>query len=517
MMNEENFKMCKNYSITIISTEEQEKREAAAKASSAYNQVAFSYDQQDQQPQEIGPKIDESAINNTESDEEAKFIPIESLQIPPDMELPPTVKLNQIIEKTAKFISTQGAQMEILLKTKQAANPQFNFLNHDGQYNPYYRHILLMMKNNTYPWHELSTTSETENSDEKSIENASENGNSTATNGVSTTTTTNTSPVFIPKMQYKPSAECTYTQIISKITKAPISELEKKSDEQQSESKKKKVEALGLLQNYNSSDDSNSDDDDNDDNNDEGEKTTFSIPPEIQVTIDKTALYVAKNGIEFERKLIDKQSQMFCFLKEDNEFHAYYKTKVKQNISALNIQIEPPEAPKIATILKEQAEEAAKKMPKAPPPPICFSIKAKQEKSPKLAKSSAMMASSNSDDEQKEEEENKKKNFPDCPSPPKISEVEEELERQVDIVNAEREEKLAKEKLSDKLFVSARERLGMLPKDKMLQIERKKKLMMFLSEKIKGEMRKVLCNKFNNYFSFLLSLQKRIEWKFFKR
>jgi Surp module len=197
-------------------------------------------------------------------------------------------------------------------------------------------------------------------------------------------------------------------------------------------------------------------------------------------------LYVAKNGIEFERKLIDKQSQMFSFLKEDNEFHAYYKTKVKQNISSLNIQTEPPEAPKIAPLLKEKEEEAVKKMPKAPPPPICFSIKAKQEKSPKLAKSSAMMASSNSDEEQKE-----KKSYPDCPSPPKISEVEEELERQVDIVNAEREEKLAKERLSDKLLISARERLGMLPKEKMLQIERKKKLMMFISEKIKSKMRKV--------------------------
>jgi hypothetical protein len=461
----------------LFSSEEQEKREAAAKLS-AYSQVAFSYDQ-DQQPQEIGPKI-ESAINNAENDEEAKFVPIESLQIPSDMMLPPTIKLNQIIEKTAKFISTQGAQMEILLKTKQAGNPQFNFLNHDGQYNPYYRHILMLMKNNTYPWQEMSTT-ETENSDEKSIENAGENGNSTAMNGDSSTT--HTSPVFIPKIQYKPSAECTYTQIISKITKAPISELEKKSDEQQSEGKKKKVAALGLLQNYNSSDDSNSDDDEGED----CETKKFSIPPEIQVTIDKTALYVAKNGIEFERKLIDKQSEMFSFLKEDNEFHVYYKTKVKQNISALNIQREPPEAPKIAPLLKEQLEEAAKKMPKAPPPPICFSIKAKQDKSPKLAKTSAMMTSCNSDDEEN-------KNLPDCPSPPKIkiSDVEEELERQVDIVNAEREEKLAKEKLSDKLFVSARERLGLLPKDKMLQIERKKKLMMFISEKIKGEIGKVL-------------------------
>lgn len=59
---------------------------------------------------------------------------------------PTTVKQNARIEKTAFFISQQGAQMEILLKAKQAGNPQFDFLSHDSSLHSYYRHILMAIK-----------------------------------------------------------------------------------------------------------------------------------------------------------------------------------------------------------------------------------------------------------------------------------------------------------------------------------------------------------------------------------
>lgn len=63
---------------------------------------------------------------------------------------PDSVKLNAIIEKTALFISQQGAQMEILLKMKQANNPQFQFLSFDSQLHPYYRHLLMAIKTGRY-------------------------------------------------------------------------------------------------------------------------------------------------------------------------------------------------------------------------------------------------------------------------------------------------------------------------------------------------------------------------------
>ena len=127
-------------------------------------------------------------------------------------------------------------------------------------------------------------------------------------------------------------------------------------------------------------------------------------------------------------------------------------------------------------------------MPKVPPPLVSFTIKSKEE-FPPLKKSTTKLI--NSDDETQDKNKTSSVtvsvSVTDAPSPPRITvEVEEELERQVDIVNADREEKLAKERLSDKLLNAAREKLGMLPKVKMLQIERKKRAMMFLNQ-IKGK------------------------------
>lgn len=64
---------------------------------------------------------------------------------------PETTKKQAIIEKTALFISTQGPQMEILIKAKQANNPLFDFLNQSGRLNPFYKHTLQAMKDGNYP------------------------------------------------------------------------------------------------------------------------------------------------------------------------------------------------------------------------------------------------------------------------------------------------------------------------------------------------------------------------------
>lgn len=48
------------------------------------------------------------------------------------------------------FISKEGPQMEILLKTKQANNPQFSFMNQDDPLYRYYRHVLMAIKTGRY-------------------------------------------------------------------------------------------------------------------------------------------------------------------------------------------------------------------------------------------------------------------------------------------------------------------------------------------------------------------------------
>jgi hypothetical protein len=40
--------------------------------------------------------------------------------------------------------------MEIVLKTKQSNNPQFDFLKYDHYLNPYYRHLIIMIKSGKY-------------------------------------------------------------------------------------------------------------------------------------------------------------------------------------------------------------------------------------------------------------------------------------------------------------------------------------------------------------------------------
>ena len=412
--------------------------------------------------------------NENEESDDTPFMPTENLNLPSDMEYPNTVKLNQIIEKTAKFISSQGPQMEILLKTKQSSNPQFEFLNHNGQYNSYYKHILFMMKNNTYPWQNSKTN-----------ENSSMDDNSNTNDSKYESEEVEMAPtIIIPKMQFKPSADCAYTQLISKITKAPISELERKQVE---EEKRKQIVAnpdpskiiggsLSLVASYNSESET-------DHEEDETEKEYKGpIPPsEIQIVIDKTATYVAKNGHEFEQKLIFKQDPRFQFLHENNEYNLYYKMKVKSlqpSIQSSNsINIVPSTATSSTKIIEAPKKEEIV-LPKPPPAPVSFSIKTKEERPP--LKSTSM---ENSDDDSKENCHNV---IPQAPSPPRITTtIEEELELQVDIIATEREEKLAKERLNDKLLNAAREKLGMLPKEKMLQIERKKKAMMFINQ-IKG-------------------------------
>lgn len=64
---------------------------------------------------------------------------------------PETQKQNAIIEKTAKFIASQGAQMEILIKAKQGDNVQFQFLNKDSSLHPYYSTLIGLVKSGKWP------------------------------------------------------------------------------------------------------------------------------------------------------------------------------------------------------------------------------------------------------------------------------------------------------------------------------------------------------------------------------
>lgn len=179
----------------------------------------------------------------------------------------------------------------------------------------------------------------------------------------------------MPAVKYKPSADCAYTQLISKIKGVPIKSGEEAinsiANHQNTETiPKTNVEvkrissALMLAQYYNS----DSEDDEHDNNGDsngcetdgkqclnkkqpirdsEGNSSTIpiigdesSIPPEVllppselRVIIDKTANYVLKNGKDFEDILRAKNEQRFSFLQYKDPYHKYYTYKVTGAVS----------------------------------------------------------------------------------------------------------------------------------------------------------------------------------------
>lgn len=169
----------------------------------------------------------------------------------------------------------------------------------------------------------------------------------------------------MPAIKYKPSADCAYTQLISKIkgvhgqTKSsppnpPQNETIPPTIEPKTDVEVKKISnGLMLAQYY------NSDSEDEEENQIEGTAKNGSenqppngtsqsdllsiptlsdeipIPAEIQcppqelkIIIDKTASYVLKNGKDFEDILRAKNDQRFTFLQYKDPYFKYYTFKL---------------------------------------------------------------------------------------------------------------------------------------------------------------------------------------------
>lgn len=129
---------------------------------------------------------------------------------------PETMKQHAIIEKTARFIATQGAQMEILIKAKQANNAQFDFLTQGGYLQPYYRHLLAAINAAKFPPAPETPLDQQNNPDQDPQLGESHSEDSAGKRANSQVVIT------VPTIKYKPSANCAYTQLISKIKGVPL-------------------------------------------------------------------------------------------------------------------------------------------------------------------------------------------------------------------------------------------------------------------------------------------------------
>ncbi|XP_058014052.1 splicing factor, suppressor of white-apricot homolog isoform X1 [Ahaetulla prasina] len=156
--------------------EEEYKRLSEALAEDgSYNAVGFTYSSDyydpseptEEEEQPFKAKVAVTKAETVEENEEPFIAPL-GLNVPSDVELPPTAKMHAIIERTANFVCKQGVQFEIMLKAKQARNSQFDFLRFDHYLNPYYKFIQKAMKEGRY-----ATSSEKKKEEEK---NAMEDG-----------------------------------------------------------------------------------------------------------------------------------------------------------------------------------------------------------------------------------------------------------------------------------------------------------------------------------------------------
>ncbi|KAH8400569.1 hypothetical protein KR222_007110 [Zaprionus bogoriensis] len=190
-----------------LQQEEDLKRLQQETSGGNYSQVDFQYDGQSATPAAASPATD--ATTPAEESELPYLVPPNLLVAPtPGMQLPETMKQHAIIEKTARFIAMQGAQMEILIKAKQANNAQFDFLSQGGQLQPYYRHLLAAIKQGKYS---------------PSLDCAPDKANAQAESDARTSSPKRSQQVItVPTIKYKPSANCAYTQLISKIKGVPL-------------------------------------------------------------------------------------------------------------------------------------------------------------------------------------------------------------------------------------------------------------------------------------------------------
>ncbi|XP_046386073.1 splicing factor, suppressor of white-apricot homolog isoform X3 [Ischnura elegans] len=365
----------------LYQEEELKRLQQALSAENTYGQVAYQYDESGQP---VGEHKAEGSAGpgGAVTEEDEPFVPPQELDIPLNMVLPETVKSNAIIEKTAMFINEQGAQMEILLKMKQAKNPQFQFLSFDDPLHSYYRHLLMAIKTGRY-----RPKPPKEEEEDEGEQDDEDDGYYLHPSLASSASRIELAP-SIPSINYKPSADCAYSMLVNKIRDKqaafvtteetpvatavtavkPVSSAVQ-SDQESAE--EEDVEEDGEVTGYGTYKGSREElpmarggkgdpatggpavgagrkrrkrrgarrkrrSSGGGDKGDFASGATAAAapivepPPEMQIVIDKMASYVAKNGRDFETIVKSKGDPRFSFLETSHHFNSYYILRLQQ-------------------------------------------------------------------------------------------------------------------------------------------------------------------------------------------
>ncbi|XP_042147882.1 splicing factor, suppressor of white-apricot homolog [Ixodes scapularis] len=307
---------------SILHEEELKRLNVALNSDGTYKETPFSYDSENSAQE----------LQDSQDDAETPFKAPKGLHIPPSVPTPPTMKLHAIIEKTAVFVSQHGAQMEILVKTKQSSNPQFAFLAFDHPLNVYYRFLVEQIKCGTYiPVQQSSGNEDSDDDDDHYL-----HPSLFATSSPSLPTAV--SKVFL----MKEGEDNAYLQLVKNLKPQVDSPIGGASPSQPLD--RQQAAALGYAD-YAGYEGYGAVEDYSQPPPPPGLEpillpsqacpTGYAIPPppDVQPIIDKMAMYVAKNGDDFETIVKSKGDKRFDFLLPDHEYHTYYVYKKQDYLS----------------------------------------------------------------------------------------------------------------------------------------------------------------------------------------
>ncbi|KAF4517942.1 hypothetical protein B566_EDAN005309 [Ephemera danica] len=413
----------------IIEEELKRLQQALAGQHKQYGAVQYAYDEESQRTVQVEP----GSSSKDDEDEDTPFVAPPELDIPLNMALPPSNKLHAIIERTAGFIAKQGGQMEVLLKAKQSGNAQFGFLSYDHDLHPYYKLLLAAIRAGRYKLREP------QNNDEEEDDEEDDEDDHYLHPSLASSTKIDLAPA-IPSITYRPSANCAYSMLVTKIKgkqaamppqeQPPVPTLPVANMEQLAP-----VVPMPVIP----------------------QVPILQPPQDLQLVIDKMAAYVAKNGPEFEDVVRNKGDPRFSFLDPSHIYHPYYRERMRD--------------------LSGNRDHG-----RSVPTPVSFSIRpqagdgmletrsALEETGERPRPGEAYMATA-------------LQSVADVPLPtvpprePENLDKDEQERRQAAIQRS----KIAEERLRAKLMAAARERMASASKEKQVQQERKRKVAAFLS------------------------------------
>nr|XP_018913320.1 PREDICTED: splicing factor, suppressor of white-apricot homolog [Bemisia tabaci] len=506
----------------LYQEEELKRLQQALDGEKAYGQVGFTYSEEKKEEGEEN----ETKKEEEEDEEDAPFIVPHELDIPVGMVVPEKTKLNAIIERTAQFICEQGAQMEVLLKMKQANNPQFQFLSFGSALHPYYRHVYMAIKTGRY----RPQTQQQKALEEKAREEA--NSEHYLHPSLATVPLEPPEPapgVVIPAINYKPSSDCAYSMLVNKIKEkqsnmalpsvpsllpkeptpppAPspprISQPSPKIDHD--ESSNPSVEVGSIAVSTATTPVSNSTlrkrrkkaraeqalADSHFYAPEEDEDTCMEAPvcpietppPHMQLIIDKMASYVAKNGIDFEGIVKSKGDPRFSFLEEGHQYHPYYRQKVNlymklnpeasQSEQSIDSNGAPAPSTESNLSVDENSQEAKSR---SKPVPVCFSIKKPKEAESLESRSALPVEESSEDEDSDDRNSNTSKSSKSNQETKKTEQLEKTGSH-----STENNARWIEERVKDKLSATAKEKLLAKERERQIQQERKKRAAAFLN------------------------------------